>query len=821
MSEQAIFCTVGMHRSGTSLVAHVLHSLGLDLGSDENLMRPSPANPAGHWEHLPINEINEEILARLGGTWSQPPELAPGWERSSELEDLRRQARDVVEADFKGSDRWGFKDPRSCLTLPFWQRLLPPMRYVLCVRNPVDVAFSLEARKEEPVPFEEGVELWLTYMRAALAAVAPHPLKVVFYEDLMEDPEPVVGELASFIGIDPSGSGEAYTRAATRVAVSDSLWHHRTAATNVVDEPRLPFHVKSLYLALRLFAPGPERVGIEAVDLLGAYAVAAESERADLERQVRERLADLDRISKHRAREDRVRKKLQLELDVTRSELRDKQQRLREEFEVQLEAAREELRELRAQGVRQFANVDAEEGAVAARGAYDQLVEEVRARAQEHIPSAATVLVASKGNDDLLRLDGRRALHFPIGADGGYLGWHPASDTVVIAQLEAMRASGADHLVLPASTLWWLDHYQGLRRHLEDRYQVLLRDKRCAIFDLRGAEVTEANGPIAVLKRAVASLRIHSGRDPAVLDWHTRVGIADQLPEIAVFVPPEESNALPYLDDSVDVVVVASSDSTRLAEARRVAASAVIRVDSSIPRTAALEWLSGAPSGWGEDVNVTLMPEAGEPAWDATLRAVVETLTEGFRGQLRVVGDPGALEKTILPSTADGLQVRQVEAGVGASLAERARLATEASDNDFQVFVTAPGLTLPDWLPSILTLFARNQDAAVVGTRIVSRFGELEEAGGVLTADGTRRRRGEGDDNPDRPEYCFVRRVDFCSSPLVATTRGLFERLGGFAEGGVVPADALVDFSLRAGRIGSPVYYQPQARVVSIGERDR
>jgi GT2 family glycosyltransferase len=121
----------------------------------------------------------------------------------------------------------------------------------------------------------------------------------------------------------------------------------------------------------------------------------------------------------------------------------------------------------------------------------------------------------------------------------------------------------------------------------------------------------------------------------------------------------------------------------------------------------------------------------------------------------------------------------------------------------------------------MLTLFSRHQDAGVVGTRIVSRFGALEEAGGILAADGSRRRRGEGDQNPDRPEYCFVKRVDFCSPPLLATRSEVFRRNGGFDEGLGGPADAMVDFSLRAGQMGTPVYYQPQARVVKIGEANR
>jgi GT2 family glycosyltransferase len=97
-------------------------------------------------------------------------------------------------------------------------------------------------------------------------------------------------------------------------------------------------------------------------------------------------------------------------------------------------------------------------------------------------------------------------------------------------------------------------------------------------------------------------------------------------------------------------------------------------------------------------------------------------------------------------------------------------------------------------------------------------LGTLKEAGGIVAPGGSHERLGEGDADPDRPRYRVVRRVDFCSPPLLATRRDLFERLGGFGEGRVAPADALVDFSLRAGRSGVPVHYQPQARVVALGE---
>jgi hypothetical protein len=50
--------------------------------------------------------------------------------------------------------------------------------------------------------------------------------------------------------------------------------------------------------------------------------------------------------------------------------------------------------------------------------------------------------------------------------------------------LEAQRERGADFLLFPRTALWWLDHYGGLRQHLERHYRVLSSDENCRIFDL-------------------------------------------------------------------------------------------------------------------------------------------------------------------------------------------------------------------------------------------------------------------------------------------------------------------------------------------------
>jgi glycosyltransferase involved in cell wall biosynthesis len=100
------------------------------------------------------------------------------------------------------------------------------------------------------------------------------------------------------------------------------------------------------------------------------------------------------------------------------------------------------------------------------------------------VPPGAMVLVVSKGDEDLVRLEGRRAWHFPCTRDGTYAGYHPSDSDAAVAHLLELIGRGADHLVFPGTAFWWLDHYGGLRRHLEESHHQLSADDDCVIYRL-------------------------------------------------------------------------------------------------------------------------------------------------------------------------------------------------------------------------------------------------------------------------------------------------------------------------------------------------
>jgi glycosyltransferase involved in cell wall biosynthesis len=119
---------------------------------------------------------------------------------------------------------------------------------------------------------------------------------------------------------------------------------------------------------------------------------------------------------------------------------------------------------------------------------YRALVRRFAEFLRDAVPEDATVAVVSKGDAELLDIDGRAAWHFPQRADGTYAGYYPFDSASAIAHLEELREKGVDHLAFPAPSTWWLEHYEELRQHLESRYRPLSQDPEAGVvYVLEGA----------------------------------------------------------------------------------------------------------------------------------------------------------------------------------------------------------------------------------------------------------------------------------------------------------------------------------------------
>lgn len=141
--EAATIVIVGMHRSGTSLTARWLNECGLILG--ENLMAGGVGNPDGHYEDMDFHDFHEKVFNSLDilyGGLALTPEI--------KLNDsFRDELKLLVDEKNKINTHWGWKEPRTCLFLNYYNDYLENPCYLILYRSANQVVNSLWKRYAE------------------------------------------------------------------------------------------------------------------------------------------------------------------------------------------------------------------------------------------------------------------------------------------------------------------------------------------------------------------------------------------------------------------------------------------------------------------------------------------------------------------------------------------------------------------------------------------------------------------------------------------------------------------------------------------------
>jgi GT2 family glycosyltransferase len=114
------------------------------------------------------------------------------------------------------------------------------------------------------------------------------------------------------------------------------------------------------------------------------------------------------------------------------------------------------------------------------RPGYDEYRLRLRAKMREALPAASLALIVSRGDDELLDVPGVLTRHFPYGLDGGYSGYCPADGSEAVAALRTAHADGAEYLVLPSQSSWWLSFYPELHEHLTTTARPVFDDQELA-----------------------------------------------------------------------------------------------------------------------------------------------------------------------------------------------------------------------------------------------------------------------------------------------------------------------------------------------------
>ncbi len=176
---------LGMHHSGTSILAEFLHRFGV-------FMNPSMGHHESRFFTL---EVNDTLVLGGGDAWTRDPILSVE-QVMAKLDEVRsviesRAAAEYHEGKYDGHSPWGFKDPRTCVTLPLYREIFPNARLLHIVRGEADVAESIatnHVKKVAGVARLQDREHWRSLHRQHVARVREYgPRWSVFYEFRYED----------------------------------------------------------------------------------------------------------------------------------------------------------------------------------------------------------------------------------------------------------------------------------------------------------------------------------------------------------------------------------------------------------------------------------------------------------------------------------------------------------------------------------------------------------------------------------------------------------------------------------------------------------
>lgn len=226
---------IGMHRSGTTMVARLMQKMGIFMGGDNEKNEESKF----------FLGLNEWILRQSGSRWDNMSGFGSLLENDRYRAILIRYLRFIVKGPRSmcylrwrvigpRNIKWGWKDPRNTFTLPLWLEIFPNAQIIYVERDGVDVARSLMIRKDKDTnivtdhfnyfkwvysfrlkkesfggscllnSLDDAINLWHQYIIEGRKHVLENREKSLFihYEKLLENPEIGVSKLAQFLGIE-------------------------------------------------------------------------------------------------------------------------------------------------------------------------------------------------------------------------------------------------------------------------------------------------------------------------------------------------------------------------------------------------------------------------------------------------------------------------------------------------------------------------------------------------------------------------------------------------------------------------------------------
>jgi GT2 family glycosyltransferase/glycosyltransferase involved in cell wall biosynthesis len=784
---QTPICIAGAHRSGTSMLTRLLHACGLFLGPKNALMPPQADNPDGFWEHLGFVALNDELLDAQGGAWDLPPKTNETLS-DERLDPLRMKARLLIEG-FHSAQIWGWKDPRNSLTLPFWEDLLPGLKTLIIVRNPLEVAYSM--RKRNGTSYAFGLRLWEIYSRRLIEAAGKHDRLLTHYDLFFENAEKELRRIANFIGLPDAKIHSAAELVATKRR------HTHFTIDQLVDAG-VSGEVVELYRALiaqalptrRKTSVAKSAPGVKSheSDLLPGAVSRLHSfvpdRFAQIEHLYGELLAQTE--ARHKAEMEKLSAHLAHSEELHKAQVKELTTHL-----AKTEAAHKaQVKELATHLAKTEAAHKAQVKGLTTHLAktekqYKAQIEEISAHlaktekqyvAQIEEISAHLAKTEADYNNEIGQLRQR------IVEMNGLL--HQRS--VNLAEDEKYIAQLTDRL----------------RKQLQNtrRLSRLLDDTDDAARKLRTSRRWQLANPGATLKAKLAHRKAPAGYG--------------HLEKIAAAYSKwrKEHPEIKKIDDEIKAVQVAKVPRSGQPGTDGQAPASAPREETVAAPDAPILQLTSICFSQHEEVDVSIIiPVFNQLEYTHACLASLQAVQEQPRFEVIVVDD-GSTDGT--PEVIQQIpEVVYLRNDSNSGFIASCNTGAKAARGKYLVFLNNDTLVKPGWLTALLDTFKEERRAGIVGSKLLYPDGRLQEAGGIIWQDASGWNYGKFDD-PGKPEYNYLREVDYCSGAALMVSKTLFESAGGFDSRYAPGYYEDTDLAFKVRQAGYRVLYQPLSEVI-------